>query len=1187
MSSTLYALLVGIDRYENPAEAPHLRGCVTDVLGTQHFLCEQLGLPSENVRLLTARMDQSEAAEDRATRANILQAWQDHFGKAQSGDQVFFNYSGHGAQARSINPNEPSGYDETIVPHDSRTPGVFDILDKELAKLIEQLEKRGVQVTIFLDCCHSGSGTRATASSTQSADAPKVRRCQPDERRRPLSSVLVGVADTVSAASTRSSMTRSASGWIPLGNHVLLAGCRDEELSHEYQSPETGEWHGATTYFFHKLMASYRPNMTWADVHDFVQTNVHAVYPAQSPQLEGPANLQIFGGIAAEFGRALVVSEVDGEHFVKLSGGITTGLAVGAKVAIYPPASNLAGEPVAVGVVDEVKVDHAWVKLDQPTAVERASRVKITNFAFSDQSILIAVEDLSGQHGEAVEEIRRRIGAGDSGESGSAFLQLHHADRAERLAQYVVQVVDGRYCVTDATGAQILDAMPSAAPAEMAESAAQIVRNLEHIAIYNNVLTLSNPSVDSRLSGAVSIEGAVTFTKRQRNNMPADPTELVKSGNVASVTDGEKLFFELVNNSEDDLYLALFKLTPDFGVIKLHPPRAGYERVAAGKRIQIHSNKVSLDNPNLASGRQVYKVIASSEPIDYSVLALPELNQESREERAQAGTRATGSSALAQLLNRTRHDGTRGASLLLDETDDQWTTAQFEISILAAEQAQTLDAGETTATLEAQSLQVMLEKPASFEAAVRIGSAAQSMRADGSVALLPPAMRNPDIQRYFEPLMIGASTRAASPSPVVVTLDGNQLASITSDTPLTLDVEVGDEPDLVGLLPIAFDGEYYYVVGETVSITDADETNADLPNTAAKTRSGARSSRSTRQVTVSIEQLPATILNAEGDDAATGTRSIGRTARLFFYKMFFRELPTDTGLRKAELDADGEVFYAPVTPADVAAATRIGLLVHGINSDTMWMVENIWPLVEPERQYDLCLTYDYESFGTSIMDNGLALHHALEAVGFGADDGAHVDVFAHSMGSQVMRAVVERFGGQRYVDRVFMGGAPNAGSPLVKSRKLIPWLGTILINQVGAVPAALVINWFLRKSVEAGVGLSDLDPSSDFYKELNRPGNDPVSVPYFIQMGNYSTLAQGREHDPNFIHLFRRLGGLGDAGLDAIFGDDHDLAVGISSARAIENSSWPNVQIQELGVTHWGYFHTEDGWTSLKKWLNT
>ncbi|MEZ4710786.1 MAG: caspase family protein [Caldilineaceae bacterium] len=142
MANQLYALLVGIDRYANPAQAPHLRGCVADVEGTYGFLTYQLGVPQDNIRLLTARMDANEAPQNLATRENIIRGWREHLAQAGAGDQVFFNYSGHGARARAADSDDPSGYNETMVPHDSRTPGIYDIIDKELATLIEEVERR-------------------------------------------------------------------------------------------------------------------------------------------------------------------------------------------------------------------------------------------------------------------------------------------------------------------------------------------------------------------------------------------------------------------------------------------------------------------------------------------------------------------------------------------------------------------------------------------------------------------------------------------------------------------------------------------------------------------------------------------------------------------------------------------------------------------------------------------------------------------------------------------------------------------------------------------------------------------------------------------------------------------------------------------------------------------------------------
>ena len=37
---------------------------------------------------------------------------------------------------------------------------VYDVLDKEIKTYIDLIEASGAYVTIFFDCCHSGSGTR-------------------------------------------------------------------------------------------------------------------------------------------------------------------------------------------------------------------------------------------------------------------------------------------------------------------------------------------------------------------------------------------------------------------------------------------------------------------------------------------------------------------------------------------------------------------------------------------------------------------------------------------------------------------------------------------------------------------------------------------------------------------------------------------------------------------------------------------------------------------------------------------------------------------------------------------------------------------------------------------------------------------------------------------------------------------
>lgn len=660
MTAQFYALLVGIDRYENPTQAPHLRGCIADVEGTYNWLTEQMGFPKENVLLLTSHMDQREPPELRATRANILRGWQEHLMQAKEGDQVFFNFSGHGAQARSIASENISGYDETLVPCDSRTPGIFDILDKELARLIDAVERNGAQVTVFLDCCHSGSGTRM--APPQGENAPRVRKGTIDERERPVDTLVSGtvVSGTV-VSGTRSA--KAARKWNPRGNHLLLAGCRDEELSHEYQAPETGQWQGATTYFFHKAMANYGPDMTWADVHDYVQIHVNKIYPRQSPQLEGPNNLHIFGGLGARRPGYLLVTDVDGELFIKLNAGVTAGLSEGTKVALYPPESDLAGLPAATGVVKQVKVDHAWAKLDAPTAIVLASRAKILSYRIDSQHLRIALGD---------DLLQQSISA-----SSSNFLEVISPEETNSVATYYVLPEDGRYVIRDASGEQVVNEMPAADAA----GADQIKRMLEHLAIYNNVVTLQNPASSAAMRGAISIESLSTYTRLGANREPRDPTPL-RTGdgnNDAVITAGENLFFKVCNRTNQQLYLAIFELTPNFGVKLIYPRRASYQRVAGRKEIALDRRDMRLTNPKLNRGRTIFKVIASKEPVNFSVLSLPNLNVE----RSHIPTRAGAGSTLGKLLNAARFDGTRALRLSVnDDDDDRWTTAQVSVTIV-------------------------------------------------------------------------------------------------------------------------------------------------------------------------------------------------------------------------------------------------------------------------------------------------------------------------------------------------------------------------------------------------------------------------------------------------------------------------------------------------------------------------
>jgi hypothetical protein len=184
------------------------------------------------------------------------------------------------------------------------------------------------------------------------------------------------------------------------------------------------------------------------------------------------------------------------------------------------------------------------------------------------------------------------------------------------------------------------------------------------------------------------------------------------------------------------------------------------------------------------------------------------------------------------------------------------------------------------------------------------------------------------------------------------------------------------------------------------------------------------------------------------------------------------------------------------------------------------------------------------------------------------------------MGTQVARALVELCGGAAYVDRVFMGGAPNAGTPLAKSRALLPWLGNVLLNLAGSVPPALIAHWLLNRAVAAGQGVADLDPGSDFYKEINRLAEPPANVAYYVQIGDNSAA------QVDWAKLSSKLMRGLDVGLDLLFRGDNDLAVGVASATALQGR-WPRFAHAVLPGNHFQYFHSAEGQRVLARWLSS
>ena len=163
-SGSRRALCVGINRYPT---AP-LNGCVADVQAWAGMF-KRLGF-DDPVMLL----------DERATRAAIVESLSSLVTSSRPGDVIVFQYSGHGTQLPDVSRDEMGGdtpgEDEAICPYDFAS-GEF-LIDDDIGEIFNRLPS-GVNLTCFMDCCHSGSISRFAVGTTPGAGATR-----PDERSR-------------------------------------------------------------------------------------------------------------------------------------------------------------------------------------------------------------------------------------------------------------------------------------------------------------------------------------------------------------------------------------------------------------------------------------------------------------------------------------------------------------------------------------------------------------------------------------------------------------------------------------------------------------------------------------------------------------------------------------------------------------------------------------------------------------------------------------------------------------------------------------------------------------------------------------------------------------------------------------------------------------------------------------------
>lgn len=598
----VHALLVGINEYANVTP---LHGCVADISSIEKVLVSRVG-DALNLRLLT---------NAQATRAAIIEGFRQHLTQGRAGDIALFYFCGHGSQ-EPCPPEwkalEPSGMNQTLVPVDARANGVFDIADKELVALIQEVADTGAQVVTIFDSCHSGGVTRDVGDD---ALGDRMSRMTPA-----LTTSTRTLVDYLEAAVLLHDPARVAQVGVPTPSHIAIAACQHFETAKE--SPRQPPRRGTFTQALEEVLSALGPSATYVDLLRSVRAKVLTRAADQVPLLtvSGQANgANLFmGGMA---GRRDLTIDIDDEGLIWLSAGATDGIseptagatteiAIHRRGALDDPAALPV--PIATATVIEAHVDRSLIQLRGTVALDPAQAYigVITRLATPQLTV-----GVSGTPDAVVGIVR------DALVRRSGLYVVAPAPMAG-IPSITAHVSAGATTLLDAAGAPLRNQRF----AHDSDGTRALISAVVHIAKWYG--TRDRTPVSSTLNDGVKID--VLPAAEGETLVPDDRPVLPELQGVVEVKyptpNGARAKFRLRNTLPYRVFVVLVDLSESFGCSVWFNDwiPAGGTAVAAGGKI-LRLKVPAWKGDDVTEGTDILKVFAAVSPIEAGELALESL----------------------------------------------------------------------------------------------------------------------------------------------------------------------------------------------------------------------------------------------------------------------------------------------------------------------------------------------------------------------------------------------------------------------------------------------------------------------------------------------------------------------------------------------------------------------------------
>jgi hypothetical protein len=606
-----FAVLIGVNAY---AKRP-LMGCERDVQEIKEYL-ERIPNAVHVEMLSTAYGDDSGFAQDRTlwpTYGNITSSLEKVTSLANAGDFVYIHYSGHGTRMEPCDEygNKCSGDLALDLLEGSGGSDIRYLRGLELAYLLDNMVKKGLLVTLVLDCCFSGCVMRhgdydGIRSLPYDAEVDKVY--PPDPIRS------TGYRD--GRPIYRDGAIQP--NWIiDADGYTILTACGPHEIARELKSAD-GHRQGALSYFLLSTLKQFGDfRTTQQNLHRHLGAIFRQYQSTQNPMLFGNKNLTFFGGPQLKLDSATISVVRHRNGSLRLQAGQAHGVCNGDQFVLRAfhsanaDSSHTIEDPVIAKVI---KSGGLTSELELLVTSHSQTDVQTGWTARAITRLLLREFPVQLMAGLPYLELWIRAA------KARTSLDIHTTQvLGYPFSFHLTQNANNNYEILDESN-NVIITVPGAID-ERERDMGHLLDLISHLVEFKFLRGLTNNLPSPTLKESYSAYLVHTSG------------ETTGAGSIAMVKDDDTLFLETRNTGDRPLYLHIYNMTPRweivnilkdfFEVIPPHNTNEGFTGICR-KKLRMNIPRKVRD-----AGRRecedILKVFITSQPTCFNSLELPDI----------------------------------------------------------------------------------------------------------------------------------------------------------------------------------------------------------------------------------------------------------------------------------------------------------------------------------------------------------------------------------------------------------------------------------------------------------------------------------------------------------------------------------------------------------------------------------